>query len=243
MNLDSYITVDLGINNLVTMVENKNSTPIIISGKILKSINQFWNKRRAHLYSIKDKQKVKWTAQLNNITNTRNSFINDYLHKVSCFILNYCLDHGIGNICFGELKHIKDNVQLGKRNNQNFVSIPIQRLKQLISYKAWLVGIKIIEVNEEYTSKCSSLDVEPIKKHQNYIGKRMKRGLFRGSNFILNADVNGALNILRKVIGDDFIRNLVDRGCWFQPIRIRSVAQTSYKQFLLKCVNIIQHFY
>jgi transposase len=80
------------------------------------------------------------------------------------------------------------------------------------------------------------LDLEPIEKHEKYVGNRIKRGLFRGSNYLLNADVNGSLNILRKVIGDDFIRNLADRGCWFQPIRIRNLVQTSYEQFLLNSV-------
>ena len=128
---------------------------------------------------------------------------------------------------------------MGKKNNQNFVNIPIQKLKQMIKYKAELLGIKIYELDESYTSKCSSLDLESIKKHRKYIGRRIKRGLFKGSNYILNADVNGALNILRKVVGDDFIRNLSDRGCWFQPVRIRDVFQTSHEQFLLKTAVII----
>ncbi|GAJ09971.1 unnamed protein product, partial [marine sediment metagenome] len=148
-------------------------------------------------------------------------------------------DHRIGNICLGELKEIKHNIRLGRRNNQNFVNIPIHTLKQMITYKAELVGIKVHGVDEAYTSKCSSLDLEAIKKHKKYIGKRIRRGLFNGSNYLLNADVNGALNILRKVIGDDFIQNLSDRGCWFQPVRIRDLFQTSYKQVLIKSVNII----
>jgi len=240
-NLDynSYFSIDLGINNLITGVKNKNTRPIIISGKILKSINQYYNKRKAKLMSIKDKQNLKWTAKLEDITNNRNSFINDYLHKTARFIVNYCLDHKIGNICIGKLKHIKDNVQLGKKNNQNFMYIPIQKLKKIIKYKAELVSIKVIEVNEAYTSKCSALDLEPIKRHKTYIGNRIKRGLFKSPNYLLNADVNGALNILRKVIGNGFIKDLSDRGCWFQPVRIRDVVQTSYKQFLIKSfINI-----
>ena len=138
----------------------------------------------------------------------------------------------------GELKDIKQNIRLGKQNNQNFVNIPIRTLKQMITYKAQLVGIKVHTVDESYTSKCSSLDLEPIQKHKNYIGRRIKRGLFQGSNYLLNADVNGALNILRKVVGDDFIQDLSDRGNWFSPVRIRDLFQTSHKQFLLKSVNI-----
>ncbi|MFX1293249.1 MAG: RNA-guided endonuclease TnpB family protein [Promethearchaeota archaeon] len=201
----AYFSIDLEVDNLVTGVENKNTPPILISGKILRLRNQDWNKRRAKLMSIKYKQKIKWTAKLDKITTTRNSFINNYLHKSACFIINHCLEQKIGNISFGELKHIKDNVQLGKRNNQNFVSIPIQKLKQMITYKAELVGITVIEVDKAYTLKCSALDREPIKKHKKYVGKRIKRGFSKGSNYLLNADVNGSLNILRKVIGDGFI--------------------------------------
>ena len=236
---DYYLSIDFGLNNLITTVENQNTKPIIISGKLLKSVNRQWNKRKARLYSIKDKQKLKWTDRLDKITLKRNSVVKDYLHKTARLIVGYCLKNKIGNICLGELKDIKQNIRLGKQNNQNFVNIPIQKLKQMITYKAQLVGIKIHEVDESYTSKCSSLDLEPIQKHEKYIGKRIKRGLFRGSNYLLNADVNGALNILRKVVGDDFIQNLSDRGNWFSPVRIRDLFQTSHEQFLLKSVNII----
>ena len=242
-NLDKahYLALDLGVNNLVTAVENRNVPPFIISGRILKSVNQFWNKKRAKLRSIKDKQQLGWTQLLDDLTINRNSVVYDYLHKAARFIIHYCLANNIGNICVGKLKHIKDGVRLGKRNNQNFVNIPLQKFKQLITYKAELVGITVHEVNEAYTSKCSALDLETITKHTNYLGRRIKRGLFRGSHSLLNADVNGALNILRKVIGDGFIRKLVDRGCWFQPVRIRELFQTSYQQFVIhSCTLVVQ---
>jgi len=164
--------------------------------------------------------------------------MNDYIHKTARFIIEHCIANKIGTICLGNLKDIKKNICLGRQNNQNFVNIPIQKLKQVVTYKASLVGIKVLEVDEAYTSKCSSLDLEPIQKQPHYMGRRILRGLFKGSNYLLNADVNGALNILRKVIGDDFIRNLSDRGCWFQPVRIRDMFQTSHQQFLLKTVTI-----
>ncbi len=239
LNQELYLSMDFGLNNLITTVENRNVKPIIISGKILKSINRQWNKRKARLYSIKDKQNLNWTEQLDKITTTRNAIMKDYLHKTAQLMVGYCLKNNIGNICLGKLKNIKQNIRLGTRNNQNFVNLPIQTLKQMIMYKAQLVGITVHEVNESYTSKCSSLDVETIKKHSRYMGKRIKRGLFRGSNYVLNADVNGALNILRKVVGDGFIQNLSDRGCWFQPVRIRDLFQTSHEQFLLKNEEII----
>ncbi|MFX0184417.1 MAG: RNA-guided endonuclease InsQ/TnpB family protein [Candidatus Hodarchaeota archaeon] len=240
----AYLGIDLGLNNLVTMVENQNKVPVIISGKILKSINQAWNKKKAQLTSIKDKQKNKSsTGKLDGITINRNTTINDYLHKASRFIINYCLHYKIGNICLGKLKDIKDGIQLGKKTNQNFVHIPLKRLRQMLKYKADLVGIKVFEINEAYTSKCSALDLEPIHKHKQYLGKRRKRGLFQSLNGLMNADVNGALNILRKVIGDGFIKSLVNSGClWFQPVRIRDLFQTSYKQFCSKAVPIFPQF-
>ncbi|MFX1376199.1 MAG: RNA-guided endonuclease InsQ/TnpB family protein [Promethearchaeota archaeon] len=231
-----YLSIDFGLNNLITTVENRNSKPIIVSGNVLKSINRRWNKQKARLSSIKDKQKLVGTERLDRITMKRNTVVKDYLHKTAQLIIGYCLKHHIGNICLGKLKGIKQNIRMGKQNNQNFVNLPIQILKQMITYKAQLVGIKIHEVKESYTSKCSSIDLEVIQKHKYYIGTRIKRGLFKGSNYLLNADVNGALNILRKVVGDDFIRDLSDRGCWFQPVRIRDVFQTSHEQFLLQSV-------
>ncbi|MBN1217058.1 MAG: transposase [Candidatus Lokiarchaeota archaeon] len=233
-----YLSIDFGLNNLITTAENMNTKPIIISGRILKSINRQWNKQKARFFSIKDKQELKWTDRLDKITIRRNSIVKDYLHKTAQFIVGYCLEKQIGHICLGKLDNIKQNIRMGKRNNQNFLNIPIQKLKQMITYKARLVGIKVHDVNESYTSKCSSLDLEPIQKHQHYVGKRIKRGIFKGSNYILNADVNGALNILRKVVGDGFIQDLSDRGYWFQPVRIRDMFQTSYKQFLLESVSI-----
>jgi putative transposase len=236
----AYLGIDLGLNNLVTMVENQNKAPVIISGKIIKSINQAWNKNKAQLTSIKDKQKNKKSiVKLADMTINRNTTITDYLHKASRFIIAYCLHNKIGNICLGELKDIKDGIQLGKKTNQNFVNIPLKRLKQMLKYKADLVGIQVHEINEAYTSKCSALDLEPIHKHTQYLGKRCTRGLFQSLNGSINADVNGALNILRKVIGDGFIQSLANSGClWFQPVRIRDLFQTSYKQFYAKTVNI-----
>lgn len=114
----------------------------------------------------------------------------------------------------------KQNVELGKRNNQNFVDIPFEKLIQQIKYKAELVGINVILNEESYTSKCSSLDFEPIQKRSEYLGKRIKRGLFKYSKGLINSDVNGSLNILRKVIGDDFLKNPSNTGFVHNPLKI-----------------------
>jgi len=119
------MSIDLGLNNLATCVENRNRKPLIISGKVLKAINNQWNKKRSKLYSMKDKQDIKWTSQLSCIDFKRNSIVKDYLHKTARFIIEYCLKNKIGNICLGQLKNIKKNIQMGRRNNQNFLNIPI----------------------------------------------------------------------------------------------------------------------
>jgi len=134
LNYSSYLSIDFGLNNLITTVENRNEKPIIVSGRVLKSINRQWNKQKARLNSIKDRQNLKWTNRLESITINRNSVITDYLHKTAQFLIGYCLENQIGHMCLGNLKNIKQNIRMGKRNNQNFVNIPIQKLKQMITY-------------------------------------------------------------------------------------------------------------
>lgn len=208
--------IDLGLNNLMTVTSDKvNFRPLLINGRPLKSYNWFWNKNKAKLQSkLKDKQT---SNRIVKLTFTRNNKINDYLHKVSRLLINKALENNVTSIIIGYNKGWKDEINIGKRNNQNFVNIPYTKLIALLHYKAEENGIRVIMVNEGYTSKCSSLDLEEIKKHETYKGKRIKRGLFKTYNGIkLNADVNGSLNILRKVIGDDFI-NLLNIGCVLQP--------------------------
>ncbi|WP_410472556.1 RNA-guided endonuclease InsQ/TnpB family protein [Faucicola mancuniensis] len=208
-NNGRYLAVDLGLNNLLTVVSNTNDTPFIMTGKTVKSTNQFFNKIKAKLTSSKDKLKNKAVAQkhfinkkLSQLSAKRNNQINDYLHKASYYLINHAVADKITTIVIGHNQDWKQGINIGKKNNQNFVSVPFARLVQLIQYKAKLQGIDVIVTEESYTSKCSFLDNEPIQKNANYQGKRIKRGLFKSSNnTLINADVNGAYNILRKVIG------------------------------------------
>jgi putative transposase len=136
--------------------------------------------------------------------------------------VNYCLENGIGNVVIGELKGIKRNANLGKRNNQNFQFIPYGLFKQKLKAKCERYGISYIEVDEAYTSKVDALALEPIGKREKYLGKRIKRGLFQSSTGVLiNADVNGALNILRKVAGDSPVREIAGSGRVNRPVRVR----------------------
>lgn len=214
-NNGRYLAVDLGLNNLMTAVSNTNNTPFIVTGKTVKSVNQFFNKIKAKLQGEKDrfihlaKQSNKTIPQINCINKQLNKLsfkcnnqINDYLHKASHYLINHAVANEITTIVIGHNQDWKQGINIGKRNNQSFVSVPFARLVQMIQYKAKLRGIDVIVAEESYTSKCSFLDDEPIAKQVNYQGKHVKRGLFKSSNnTLINADVNGACNILRKVIG------------------------------------------
>ncbi len=246
-NLDSnkYLSIDLGINNLVTAISNdKSIKPLIIDGKPLKAINQLYNKKISKLKSIRtnghnvqnkeEKKYFKQTKRIERLTMQRNDKINDYLHKTSNNIVKYAVANGIGTICVGELYGLKTSIKLSKRQNQQIVQIPLNTLKQKIKYKCELKGIQYKEVKEQYTSLCDALVLETIQKHETYQGKRIKRGLFQSSiGKLINADINGALNILRKVIGDGFIQNLIDSRILYNPLKIRDLNPNSLKMFIM----------
>lgn len=193
--------VDLGINNLLACVSNK-SNSFIITGKPLKSINAFFNKKKAKLQSSLKPNKFT-SKRIFNLTKKRNNKVKDFLHKSSSKIIKECESNNITKIVIGHNKGWKRELNLGRRINQNFSYIPHSNLIKLIEYKAKKVGISVVITEESYTSKCSSVDLEPITKHSSYVGNRKKRGLFVTANGVkINADCNGAANILRKVIGD-----------------------------------------
>ena len=130
LNQDEFLSVDLGLDNLATCITNTGAS-FIIDGKKLKSYNQWWNKENARLQSIKDLQKIKSvTRKQFFITRKRNNRINDYLNKTVRIIVNYCLEHDIGNIVVGYNLDWKRNINIGNQNNQNFVNIPHGNLRQ-----------------------------------------------------------------------------------------------------------------
>ncbi len=198
------LSIDLGINNLITAANNIEQRPLIVKGNVLKSINQLYNKIRGITRSFVDSSHPE-TMKMNTQTKKRNNKIKDYFHKTSRMLIEYSKTNNIGTIIIGYNKEWKQESNMGARNNQTFVSIPHLKLIKMIQYKAQLVGILVVLVDESYTSKCSALDNEPIGKHDTYMGKRIKRGLFQSSKGIkINADVNGAMNILRKVVPTAF---------------------------------------
>lgn len=198
-----YSSIDLGINNLMTLSGNT-TEPIIVNGKPLKSINQYYNKKKSEIQGkLETINKTKKSKKLNKLTNKRNNKINDYLHKSSKIIINHLVSKDICTLIVGYNQYWKQEINIGKKNNQNFVSIPYLKLLNMLEYKCKKEGINFVKNEESYTSKCSFIDGEEIKKHTKYLGKRIKRGLFESaSGKLINADLNGSLNILKKVVGE-----------------------------------------
>jgi putative transposase len=224
--------IDLGIDNLAALVSNKPGfVPTLVDGKHLKSINQGYNKKVAQLKS-KLPGPSQTSKRIQQITFKRNKQVDDYLHKSSRLIVNRLVDSGIGTLVIGKNLNWKQEVELGKKTNQTFVSIPHARLIEMMTYKAELVGIKVVITDESYTSKTSFLDLEPVEKRESYQGKRMKRGLFRASKgALINADVNGAFNIIRKVSGNEPFNEASNRVEVFavSPVRVYPVRKTIRK--------------
>lgn len=219
LDRDNVLSIDLGLNNLCSCISNVGLIPFIVNGRIMKSFNQWYNKKKAKLMSyVGDVGTYKRIRQLNNY---RNFWIEDYIHKVSRYIVNYCINNNIGSIVIGLNKGWKQEISLGKRTNQKFVEVPFSRLIDKISYKCKLVGISFHIHEESYTSKVDHLAFEKLGKHDVYLGKRKKRGLFQSSiGKLLNADINGAIGIGRKVFGDSYVSKIIDSGFAFNPVRV-----------------------
>ena len=199
------VGIDVGLNNLAAITSNKPGfVPVLVNGRPLKYINQGYNKRRAELQA-KLGQPGR-TKRMERLTTRRTRQIDHYLHTHSRRIIDLLVAEGIGTLVIGKNDGWKQEISIGRRNNQNFVQVPHARFIQMLSYKAELVGIQVILVNESHTSKCSFLDDEPVQQHEHYAGRRIKRGLLRAADgrSVINADVNGAYNIIRKAIPGAF---------------------------------------
>ena len=230
LDFNKSLSIDVGVNNFVTSITNEGES-FILDGRRLKSINQWFNKNNARLLSIKDKQKITFkTKQQALLERKRNNSINDYISKCARHIINYSLDHNIGNIVIGYNPKLQNETNLGKRNNQTFVSIPFGKLQNKLTYLCEYYGIRLIKQEESYTSKASFFDRDDVPSFTNsddkeyaFSGKRIKRGLYKTSTGkLLNADVNGALNILKKSNVVD-LTVLYSRGEVDTPLRIRVV--------------------
>ena len=229
LNPSNALALDLGINNLVTAVSSKGKS-FIIDGKKLKSINQWYNKENTRLQSIKDKQRFgkKTTNRQKTITRNRNNKVNDYMSKVARKIINYCILNDIGTLVVGYNETFQRNSNIGKANNQTFVNIPYGKLREKLEYLCELNGITYVKQEESYTSKASFWDKDEIPVYNDdnpkvymFSGIRIHRGMYQCANGKrINADVNGALNILRKSSVVD-LTVLYSRGEVDTPVRIR----------------------
>ena len=230
LNPNNALGIDLGLDNLATCVTNTGAS-FIVDGKKLKSINQWYNKENARLQSIKDKQGIKGlTNRQYRLLTKRNNRVNYYMNKTARIIVNYCIQNNIGNIVVGYNLDWKRNINIGSCNNQNFAQIPHGNLRVKIKSLCERYGINYVEQEESYTSQADFFanDTLPVynadnPQEYNFSGKRISRGQYRTyQGTIINADCNGALNILRKSNLVD-LRVLQARGCLDQPERIRVV--------------------
>ncbi|WP_293351507.1 MULTISPECIES: transposase [unclassified Microcoleus] len=219
-------SIDLGLNNLMALTSNQPGfTPLLINGRPLKSINQFYNKRKAQLQSqLKGLRKT--SSRIQRLTRCRNQKIDNYLHHASRSIINILRERKMGTLVIGKNVQWKNEINLGKKTNQNFVTVPHARLIEMLEYKAALVGIRVMVQEESYTSISSFLNLDPIPvygengaAHMKFCGKRIKRGLYKTSDGrLINADVNGSYNILKKAIPNAFGNGI--ESCVVQPRRV-----------------------
>lgn len=229
LNKNNALALDLGINNLVTAVSSVGKS-FIIDGRRLKSINQWFNKENARLQSIKDKQHFgkRTTNRQGALVRDRNNKVNDYMNKVARKVIDYCISNDIGTLVVGYNDTFQRDSHIGRQNNQNFVSIPYGRLRDKLEYLCELNGMTFVQQEESYTSKASFWDKDDIPvyninnpKDYRFSGNRVYRGLYKTANGkTFNADVNGALNIMRKSSVVD-MNILYGRGEVDTPIRIR----------------------
>jgi putative transposase len=223
---DSAISIDLGVDNLAACVDT-NGASFLVDGKPIKSINQWYNKRNAQLQSIKDKQGIKGiTNQQVKLLAKRNNQVRDYLNKTARFLINHCIQNGIAQLIVGYNPGIKQEINIGRRNNQNFVQIPFHGLRSKLKALCQRYGMKYQEQEESYTSRASAIDGDEIPvynadnpKEYQFSGKRIKRGLYRTKvGHLVNADLNGSLNIGFKSKHNGFTG--VSRAALTQPRRI-----------------------
>ena len=222
--------IDIGVNNLIALTfGEKEITPKLISGRPLKSMNQYYNKKKAELQEKlskaqpNKKKKVEVVAEnkeedkkrepkeqktsnaIKKLTADRNHKVDGYMHKSTSVAIDECVKNNVKELIIGKNPNWKQNCNIGKKNNQNFVFIPFTKMIKMLSYKAALVGIKVTITEEAYTSKCSFLDLEEMCHHDKYLGKRTSRGCFKSATGkIINADINGSYNCIRKVVPEIF---------------------------------------
>ena len=221
--------IDVGVRNIITIGNNISEKGIAVKGGVLKSINQYFNKELARLKSVNDKQGNKEnTKRMDKLYMVRNRKIRDVMHKLSNAVIAYARTNEIDTIVIGHNNGWKQSVDIGKKNNQNFVQIPFNMLINQIYYKGKEYGINVVKQEESYTSKCSFLDNEEIDKHETYSGKRIKRGIFKSANgTLIHADLNASYNIMKKAIPEAFVNGIEGIGLYPGSLSIKEMITSS----------------
>lgn len=206
---DFLMAIDLGVDNLATIVTTTGSQPLLVKGKMVKAVNQYYNKMKAHYIGVlrqgkKPREGVHTSKRLERLHRKRHLRIKDVFHKASHRIIQWAVDQHVGTIVIGHHDGWKQSPAMGRRNNQSFCHIPHQMLIHMIQYKAAEQGIEVLLTEEAYTSKASFLDRDPLPRYGEegawtFSGKRIHRGLYQSPKGFIHADVNGAANIMRKV--------------------------------------------
>lgn len=214
---DRIMGIDLGVNNLITTQNNFSEQPFVINGKPLKSMNQYYNKKLVKMQSTAKKvNNIDYTHKMYKLTQKRINKVDNYLHRASKWILNYCLAFKVDTVVIGNNKKWKQKSKMSKSNNRRFIQIPFDKLIHQLQYKLEQNNIKVILTEESYTSKASFIDQDEMKKDVQFNGKRVMRGLYKAnSNQLINADVNGAGNIIRKVFPNAFANGV--KGVHLHP--------------------------
>ena len=218
-----YLSVDIGLDNLATVVNNAGLRPVIINGKGLKSVNKYYNKQISHYREIAKRMNDKdYTKRMDALTRKRNHKMDDYMHKASRYLIDYARSNSFHTIVIGNNKEWKQNACMSKKINQSFVGIPHMKFIEMIRYKAQNAGLNVLLTEESYTSGTSFLDEEePVKANYNK-SRRVKRGLFVSDKGIrINADVNGAYQIMKKVFPKAFADGI--EGVALHPVRVSVV--------------------
>ena len=196
-----YLSIDMGINNLITAYDNKGYS-FIIKGNSYQNTLYYYNKKIAYYQSLEakynniDNNDFIMTKRIKKLNLIKKRKIDYILHASTKRILDYCINNQINTVIIGNIKGIRENNNIGKNNNQKLHSLPFNQLYNKLSYKLRLNGINLIYQNESYSSGCAPTSVDVSKEYYNK-SKRVKRGLYKDNNIIYNSDSVGAYNIMR----------------------------------------------
>lgn len=217
-------TIDLGLDNFATMASNIGERPIVVGGGAAKSINQFYNKRRAELQAVYECQGLRSGSASRKLDAKKRRKMKDFIHKATRKVVNWCKEHEIDTVAVGHNVDWKQNINLGRRTNQSFVQVPYGVALDQLRYKLEQEGIRFLDPDEGHTSKCDFLANESIEHHEVYLGKRTSRSWFRSSTGLrVHADVNGALNIGRKAVPEAFSKRMaegIEDASGLHPVRL-----------------------